>query len=776
MKKENIFAQFDLRSYLTIVGLASIIIFGSELIFTISGGLGLERQEWIQYLLLGTLFPALAFILVFAKKKAFLPKIVAVVEFFFVFAACIFLLSIVTGNLLKSSVAEFIVAIVASLLQVCIIFFIHKNQIGFITREEIFSWSIFTVVLVAVWMACIRFITHRYSWIDNTFTIEWWFWPGWPGNFTKLVESSFIRRGGLIALVSVITTLHFISGSRIFDAIRSSFQKLRVTKQFILNVFDICFIFLFFMLCIKTNRVLNFDIQGHFDYLLSPVVSVKQGAWLLWDQPSVYGFLWVFLVAIIPIKNTFIALTLFLTVLNFLLSNLLYFIFCGYRPQSILNRIFAFLFVISSFLIRSFQNQDLSITQLNGNFTEGYSFWYWLSPVDIPQISAIRTIWCCILVIIVFKYSLANDKYFEKVSLLGCGIWAIGCLWSIESAIYSTATWIPAYIYICIFKQKFRWIFLPLLAIGMPIVLLTLYYYSQLSHFPDWAAFFEFASKYSFSGNLGVPLARTGVIWAAIFVLLSIVWLLARVTLRSFYNPLIAIYLSCFGVIWSVTSYYIGDSVNLKFLAVEHVYVLVIIILLKTLETQFNTIGQNRLRLVLINFLVFILVCGLDFDRVGLAQFYDSQFKRSYSYWDIKGYRASMPESLRNLLETSNIDPSDHIMLANSFGDLPAWPHSDGRYISDYKVWLPTNLTLPDSRARKYIERFVNRSCVGGWLITPRDFDPLLNKLSESTMEISIKKALVEDTNYFNKTKRYSNRDWVLDYYELNLERFGGCK
>ena len=771
MQKKAFINFFEIWSYLSIVGIASTIIFGSELIFTLSGGLGLERQEWIQYLLLGTLFPVFAVILVLVKKKKFLPKIVTVIDSFFVFFACAFLFSIFTGNLLKSSITEFIVAVFASLFQVVIIVFIIQRQIRVFNKKNIFYGLLLVIILVAVWMAGIRLITHRYGFADNPYTIEWWFWPGWPGNFTGIIQWSFVRRGVLIIGVTVVTIWHFY-----FNLKTNLRFFTQINKKNILLIFDICVIVLFFLLCIKTDRMLNEDIQGHIDFLLGPVVAVRQGAWLLWDQPSGYGFLWVLIVAFLPVKHTVIALTIFLGLLNFSLSVLLYKIFCEYRQQSILNRLFAFLLVITSFLIRSFPNQDLEIGILNGNFTDAYSTWYWLSPIDIPQVSALRTVWCCVLLIITSQYFFSNEEHFKRISIWGCFFWSVGCLWSAESFIFSTATWIPAYSYILFARKKYKWMFLPLLMISIPVIFFSVYYYMKLGHIPEWGNLFEFVYTSGPDSELSPVISRIGAMWIVLFLLISVVSIAANLILYNVESSAIGLSFACFGAIWSVTSYYVGYSANSKLHVLIHVYILVIVIILRMIEIKKNKfIKSYGVYLIskssLVVFIVFTLVCGLDVDRVGLSRFFDSQIKRSYDYFDARSHRAPSPQLLVDLLTQAQVNPTDHIMLANSYGNLPGWYYANSEYITDYQVWLPMTPSLSNDRRSTYLERFINRSCVGGWLISPNIADVKAYYLLRQ-----VDKNLVGELGYFRQIKKYSNSDWILDYYEPNLERLSQCK
>jgi len=771
MMRKQIFTDFlGVRSYLIVTGIAVTIIFGSELIFTLSGGLGLERQEWIQYLLLGTLFPVFAIILVFVKKKTFLPKIVAIIELFLVFAACIFLLSIITGNLLKSSITEFIVAVLGSLLQVSIIFFIIRYQIRFFNKFNILNIILLIVILVAVWIAGIRLITHRYGFADNPYTIEWWFWPGWPGNFTGIIQSSFIRRGLLITGVTFITVWHFYSDLKVDLGLFA-----QIHKKWILSAIDIIAIILFFLLCINTDRMLNEDIQGHIDFFLGPIVAVRQGAWLLWDQPSAYGFLWVLMVAFLPVKHTAIALSIFLGLLNFSLSVLLYKVFCGYCRQSVLNRLFAFLLVITSFLIRSFPNQDLDLGILNGNFTDAYSTWYWLSPIDIPQVSALRTIWCCVLLIIASQYFFCNKEHFKRISIWGCVFWAVGCLWSAESVIFSTATWLPAYIYVSFARKKYKWMFLPLLTILIPVIFFSVYYYMNLGHIPEWGALFEFVYTSGPDSELNPVISRIGVMWIALFLLISVVFIATMLMLYDTDSSAIGLSLACFGAIWSVTSYYVGYSANSKFHVLIHIYVLAIVVILRMIATKKNEFIKSYgfyliLKNTLVVFTVFILVGGLDIDRVGLIRFYNSQTKRSYSYFDPRSHRAPLPQLLGDLLIQAEVKPSDRIMLADSYGNLSGWSYTSGMYITDYKVWLPTTPSLSDDRRKIYLERFVNRSCGGGWLVSPNIVDI---KSYYSLRQVD--KKLVNESGYFRQTKKYFNSDWILDYYEPNLNKLSQC-
>lgn len=775
MKKNSVFMASGAWDLLTVTGLACAIILGGEFFFFLNNGLGIETQEWILYLLMGTAFPVCVVLLMISKRNSSIHIIVKKIESLFVCLSFVFLGIVITRYLLVSSFTEFAFAFIATLIQTIIIFaFIRQNHKFFTTKDALIG-LLLIVWGIAIWMIATRLITHRYGRLDNPYTIEWWFWPGWPGNFSGVLQGSFIRRSFLLVVILIVVTRYFFYSTKLANFKSPVFTPLE-KRRTVLIVFDIGAVVLLSLLCINTDRMLNPDIQAHIDFLLGPVVAVKQGAWLLWDQPSQYGFLWVFIVAILPIKNVAIALSAFLWFLNFSLSVLIYKVITYYESNSIIWRLLAFLLVTSSFLIRSFPNQDLNLGILNGDFTDAYIMWYWLSPVDIPQSSAIRTIWCCVLLVIASQRFFSANASFEKNSILGCSVWVIGCLWSAESAVYSTATWIPAYIFFAVTENKIKWLLLPFCFLSITVLVISGYYYVQLGRLPEWFALFEFVSTVGPSGNWNVPMPRNGVIWIALLLLICVVSLTLNYAKHSFHDIRIGVSLACFGAIWSVTSYYIGDSHNSKFHVLIHVYILSAITIMKMIQNKvkYDVLSHYFHRLTLSVFVIVVLVCGLDFDKHSFQLFVDSQINRAYKPFSLAHYRAPVPHTLSDLFLKAKIEPISKVMLANSFSNLGAWHYSELEYFYNYEVWLPTTPAINYDRKKAYITRFVSRLCSGGWLVYPaphRSFqDTENNKLNYQVQE-----NLISSMDYFQKTLTYSNSDWILDYYELKPNNVPMC-
>ncbi len=775
MKKSNVFMASGTWDLLIVTGLACVIIFGSEFFFFLKGGLGIETQEWIQYLLMGTAFPVCVVFLMISKRNASIHRIVKKIEPLFVCLSCVFIGVVITRYLLVSSFIEFVFALIATLIQTIIIFaFIRQNH-KFFTAKDVLIGLLFVVWGIAIWMIATRLITHRYGRLDNPYTIEWWFWPGWPGNFSGVLQSSFIRRSFLLVVILLVVTSYFFYSTKLGNFKSSVFTPLK-KRSTVFIVFDIGAVVLLSLLCINTDRMLNPDIQAHIDFLLGPVVAVKQGAWLLWDQPSQYGFLWVFIVAILPIKNAAIALSAFLWFLNFSLAVIIYKAITYYESNSIIWRLIAFLLVTSSFLIRSFPNQDLNLGILNGDFTDAYIMWYWLSPVDIPQSSAIRTIWCCVLLVIASQRFFSASASFEKSSILGCSVWVIGCLWSAESAVYSTATWIPAYIFFSVTKNKIKWLLLPFYFLSITVLVISGYYYVQLGRLPEWFALFEFTSTVGPSGSWNVPVPRNGVIWIALILLICVVSLTLNYAKHSFHDIRIGVGLACFGAIWSVTSYYIGDSHNSKFHVLIHVYILAVIISMKMIQSKIKHDALNHYfhRLTMSVFVVVVLVCGLDFDKYSFQLFVDSQLNHAYKPLSLARYRAPFPQSLNDLFIKAEIEPTSKVMLANSFSNLGLWKYSELEYFYDYEVWLPTTPSINYERKKTYITRFLSRLCSGGWLVYPVPHKSLQDT-QNNKLAYQVHEDLVSNMEYFQKKFTYSNSDWMLDYYELTQGKLSEC-
>lgn len=763
----------NLSLYLMLIGLTGSVFLGGRFLGDNILHLSYRKQDWLQYLLMGTVIPFFALLLILFRviNLVFLWQILKSV---FSLCGLVFLFLFISGFIFPISLWEYFLAFGLSLLQVCVWAIMYRQKISGLKQDWAAGTKIFmfSMLLFCLWLVGLRLITHRYGWFDNLYSIEWWLWPGWPGISTTIWSASFLRRMTLVILVTLVVTFYFTFPCKtIFTN-----KLLGENHKLGFRVIDILFYVVFGFISIKTERILNSDIQNHIDFFLGPLIAVKQGAWLLWDQPSPYGFLWVFIASLIPISSATVALSFFLWFLNFCLAVILYQIFCLLNPLSVAHRFIAFILVITSFLIRLFANQDLEMGYQRGGFTDAFLTWYWVTPVDIPQSGAIRTIVCCILLFVASQYLSRNSKDFQYVSIVGSFFWAIGCLWSAESAIFCTATWIPCLIANSLTERKFIRLTLPIFFLCLLISFFSVYYYVNIGNLPEWSSLFEFISTSGVDVDIHPRISITGPVWSLISILIVAIMANVWLVLKNWRDPAIGVGLACFGAIWSVSSYYMGDSHNSKLIVLYHVYAGACMILLKIIHSRlYNLSSEPKFFLLpqasITIFLILVIVCGVDIDRAGLKAFSDTLFNRKYSYWDTRSYRSGASDSLNQLLAEASITSSDKIMLADSMGNLPRWQTKEGQDMLESQIWLPMVPSLPEDRKKTYIVRFSNRLCQGGWLIIPSADNPSLG--NEFLWQIN--SNLINKLDLFEKTKKYENEDWSVFYFQPNTHSLLNC-
>jgi hypothetical protein len=237
----------------------------------------------------------------------------------------------------------------------------------------------------------------------------------------------------------------------------------------------------------------------HWNPLVSTIDCVRQGGWLLWDVPSQYGFLNMWIFAGIPSHSAWQALYLGNGAILFGSAALLYFALRT-LGRGFLNWCFALATTVGPGLL---------LPGLSRDFT-GPQIW--------PHNGALRFlgVYALLGVLLWDFYRFTRHRGSRLTLWLGNAAWLFGVLWSFDSAVMCTMIWLPAYSLLLwrdavtlVPKGRrlgprilyvMKWLLLPGLLLVLAVGTLTAYYFLVLGHAPDWYAFVEFAfawaSKY----------------------------------------------------------------------------------------------------------------------------------------------------------------------------------------------------------------------------------------------------------------------------------------
>lgn len=492
---------------------------------------------------------------------------------------------------------------------------------------------------------------------------------------------------------------------------------------------------------------------------------VRQGGWLLWDVPSQYGFLNILSMAIAPFDTVWQSVY---AVNSFFLLASGWLVFSVFRriDRSATGMVFASL-------------ASFAATYL----MPGYVQWL-LGPNRLPSVAGFRFIWCYALLFAAIKCGEATmaKRPLARLWVAGSAIWAVGALWSFESAVFSSLVWFPPYYWMLWRHLRpggalAKWALLPFAILSVAILAIVAYYLARLGHSPDWQAFVEFALAYQ-AGFGALPIAPYSGAWmmlaafgACLAVLASVVFKAPRDE-RSAAAP---VALAAAGMLWATSSYFVSRSHenNVSNLAPLFMTSLAATIHSTRLAPSL-TLGSWMPRLALIPLTAAIFAC--TYGNVAPMRGYLTTLAQPRSI-----------DTIHEIIPTSNAavirhfhasggaltDPVayHHLQMLPSLSDETA--PIEARAVTP-RFWLPfapaSQLSiLPVERQRVYVERFIERNRTGGWLLTPRAIFGLGNDrigFAHSTlMSPEVLRSYLGDR--FTVTNTIDSDEWRMERFEL---------
>ncbi len=667
---------------LWVSGLGLILVFIVDKAFNLKG----EAWDWTQYLVLGTLFPGL--ILALALVSHFWQTANSVWQTIKVMLA----ISVIplTGWLLLNSSSEY--AILIALGQGALILFLPRLISSYAQgRLNKIIWSaVFLGIFSLSWIAAARL-------------------PFWmPPQF--LIKNTIY---GLIVfiVVSILILVNLLSS-------KNSLVKVRFKLDWLANSLALVF---FAFAGFRTDNMFNAVPFHHWSVFVGTAQMVQQGGWLYWDIPSQYGFLSTLLMAFFPASNVWQSLYIIQALLFLVEASIIFFIFRSLRA-GIANFLFAFGVTF------------VAVYKIPGYFPDKNAAEGWLYPATGP----VRFIWCYVL-IAVLLWGLRREVSHRQLFGAGCVVWVIGALWSVESMVYVSCIWLPAFAFLLLqrvivpdyhkrgLKKSllvgFGWLALPFVLLALALLGISLFYQIFLGHTPDWYGYIE----YAFSGFFALPIDPTGSAWL-FFLLFCAIGTSAVYFLReNLLHPALAPILGAFGLIWSTGSYFVGRSHPIipTNLVPEMCTAIGVLLYL------FNRYGKADkwsflIKSSLAPFLIIIVTLVFN-DWDALVEY--AQTFSGYETQIIKALPHAAPE-LNSLFDKAQVKITDPIIDATSVDLLPVWDftQADGtrQPVLTNQTWMPASppsLFIPIAPARwdVYLKRYIERNQPGGWLVVRKN-------------------------------------------------------
>lgn len=489
----------------------------------------------------------------------------------------------------------------------------------------------------------------------------------------------------------------------------------------------------------------------HWGFFIGPAELVRQGGWLLWDDPSQYGFLSILSIALMPFRSTWTAMYVLDALLVLASAAMTFYVTRSLRLGP-LSGVFAF------------------VTTLVTVFLMPGYYQTWSGPQDIPSIGAFRFIWVDTL-LLVLAVDFASDGRIRRrraTVLIGTAVWLLGVLWSAESAIYVTFIWIPSLLLLlvtsaegrslparlrCLARgETLRLLLAPAAFALVALAAIQLIYFVSLGHGPDYFAFVDFGLQYA-SGFGALPINGLGAVWLLVLAFAACTTACLIVVRRRSWRALPLLYAAS-STVWVISSYFIGRAADSNVTNVFTPLWLSLSVVLFVLDREnVSDDGARYLRAMLVAPLT--VVIALTIGNWAAFSGLLAEFRSGFTP-DVAGLMGPFSDSARAILREAGAKASDAIVYDNSAYLMPE-PTDAGDAALPARAWLPANppilvTVIPAARKFVYFDRFIARRPMQGWYLrAPSD------KLTCESL----------DPQYVT-AKSYRSAAWDLSFCRLN--------
>jgi hypothetical protein len=498
----------------------------------------------------------------------------------------------------------------------------------------------------------------------------------------------------------------------------------------------------------------------HWGVIAGPAELVRQGGWLLWDVPSQYGFLSTLTLAWLPTRSVWQSLYVVYSALLFLSAGFLFLLLRSLRT-GVTNWMFSLAVTLAAFFLLPGYTPLLT------------------GPFGYPSVSAYRFFWCYALLAVLVWEHCGGPQQKPRCGPLwvGNGVWLLGSLWSAESAAYCLAIWLPAYFLMVLRRartaypdreQRGRRLgfltaslsvppFLVLLAVGG----IAVYYALALGHLPDVRAYFDYVLSLD---AFALPANPDGAVWTLVLVASALATVAFYLLTRQGGLAGLSLCTGAGGALWAVSSYFVGRSHDANIVNLSPMLCTAVALGLYLLAREPQAGRLSALvRLSCLPLLTVMLTAAFGDEEATPESL--RALNRGYIR-KIDRLLPVMDPAFASLLESAHAQVSDPVLFIDRyiwFNCLPArWvgePGQRARLVSMYRAWLPASpfalvIPLPDERKQVYLSRFSARTHLSGWLVDRNPPNPRHAWLFEQ----------LEHTH--TRSRTYSTEDWQLTWYE----------
>lgn len=488
-----------------------------------------EMREWVTYLCLGTLLPAavlfLSWIRALGAVGAAAFRVAEVLlSAVFVWSVVVFVLTFASASALVCASLSGVACLVAA-----------RMRAGGVsvprTPAEVWRALLAALVLWVSWTAAVKLV-H------------------WQPLGVMATETAY---ASVVLLLAVVTVPFAIFASPDVSRRASLVSKLGdvlAASTIVPFAFSLASLFAFW------------PAFEHWAWAAGPAQLVREGGWLLWDVHATYGFLSTLVLVALPVGSTWQSLYLVNSVLLAVSAFLLYRLLRA-SLAGLAGFVIALAVAVSAVVLLPGHTKVLTGAQV------------------FPSVGAFRFLWCWVLVGVLAAHFArrARASRFSAIARSGSLAWALGVLWSAESAAYVTAIWLPAYAVILwdrfgtlederrvspgdAASGSIRWMMLPFALLAGALAFISAYYVAFLGELPDFRVFFF--SALAFTGEFNRhAIEPAGPVWILLVVLVTVATVVAQL-LRggSRQLPALALVTGCFGLVWATASYFVAHSVS----------------------------------------------------------------------------------------------------------------------------------------------------------------------------------------------------------------------
>jgi hypothetical protein len=467
----------------------------------------------------------------------------------------------------------------------------------------------------------------------------------------------------------------------------------------------------------RTNTIDgNWLFPHHWSVYIAAADVVREGGTLLGDTASQYGFLNTLILAVWPSADRFTALYWLNSILVWASGTIIY-------------------FTLKTWLIRPWWQLGAGlITVCCVAFLCGDAPAL-TGPLPCPSIAAVRFIWVYMLLgylVWWHQRSATRPDSIRAALWIGSLLWLLGALWSVESAIYVTASWFPAATVMAMSPavQSLgrlarlqallvgigRALARPGLLLAITLIGLTAYYRLGLGRWPVWSHYWEYAAAFS-AGFGTLPIEPKGGVWVLLLLHTALIATLVGMEIDRRRASLALIWAG-WGAFWVVSTYYISRSHGNNITNISPVLLLVVGVMVHAWSTG-NRRDPSGIWIWLT---VPAFVGGILWLVLTKADILREQWKSYAVVPQAARLLPPVPAGLGELIKMSQmIHPGRYSVLGQNTGSF------EKAATDEHADWLPLRsvpLLIPLSPERRnfYLDAYV-RGRAGGWLLMPDNVD-----------------------------------------------------